>query len=397
MTSAFHSSRPVDAAQGRQHGFSLVELMIAVTVSLIMMIALGALLLSVNRNNNELIRTNSQIENGRFAIQLLQTEVAQAGFWGPHVPDFDDRFATMPLLQVPTAVPDPCLAYSVAAWDAAHLNNLTGIPLQASTTVPGTCAGVVTGKKANTDVLVVRRADTCTPGEPNCTALTAGQLYYQASLCPMELSAGQRYLIGTSGLNLQAGACNGTLAPLRRFMSNIYWIRDFSETAGDGVPTLVRSQFGPGATPGPQAAEPLVEGIEGFNVELGIDSTVTRCALNTAVNYALAPALVDPTTCAASATAANNTLPTNRGDGIADGAFIRCTTAAPCTPAQLMNVVAVKLYVLARTREATPGHRDTKTYNLGTVTLGPFNDGFKRHVFTTTVRLVNISGRRETP
>jgi type IV pilus assembly protein PilW len=29
--------------------------------------------------------------------------------------------------------------------------------------------------------------------------------------------------------------------------------------------------------------------------------------------------------------------------------------------------------------------------------MGPFNDSFKRHVFSTTVRLVNPAGRRETP
>lgn len=397
MKAVSHTYLSIRDTVRRPDGFSLVELMVAITISLIMMIALGSLLLSVNRNNNELVKTNSQIENGRFAIQLLQTDIAQAGFWGPYVPDFDDRFATIPLANVPTAVPDPCLAYDAATWTPGHFNNLTSVPLQASTDVPGTCAGIVTARKANTDVLVVRRADTCTPGEANCTALTAGQLYYQASLCPTELAAGQRYLIGTAGLNLQAGACDGTLAPLRKYLSNIYWIRDFADTAGDGIPTLVRSQFGPGASPGPESAEALVEGIEGFNVELGLDATVTRCGLNTAVNYAVAPALVDPATCAASSTTADNTLPSNRGDGIPDGAFIRCTAAAPCTAAQLMNVVAVKLHVLARTRETTPGHRDTKTYQLGSVTLGPFNDGFKRHVFTTTVRLINISGRRETP
>jgi type IV pilus assembly protein PilW len=34
---------------------------------------------------------------------------------------------------------------------------------------------------------------------------------------------------------------------------------------------------------------------------------------------------------------------------------------------------------------------------LGTAALGPFNDHYKRHVFSTSVRLTNISGRRETP
>lgn len=62
-----------------------------------------------------------------------------------------------------------------------------------------------------------------------------------------------------------------------------------------------------------------------------------------------------------------------------------------------MNAVAVKLYVLIRSDVETPGYKDTKTYNLGSTTLGPYDDGFKRHLFTQTIRLVNVSSRRETP
>ena len=89
--------------------------------------------------------------------------------------------------------------------------------------------------------------------------------------------------------------------------------------------------------------------------------------------------------------------PTNRGDGVPDGAYIRCTTAVPCTVAQLANVVALKLYVLVRSDLASPGYADVKTYAMGSTSLGPFNDGFKRHLFTQTVRMTNISSRRETP
>ncbi len=55
--------------------------------------------------------------------------------------------------------------------------------------------------------------------------------------------------------------------------------------------------------------------------------------------------------------------------------------AVPCTVDQLSNVTAVKIYVLVRSREPTPGYTDTKTYTLGGTTLGPFNDEFKRHVY----------------
>jgi len=57
----------------------------------------------------------------------------------------------------------------------------------------------------------------------------------------------------------------------------------------------------------------------------------------------------------------------------------------------------VKLYVLIRSEQQTLGYQDTKTYTLGSTTLGPFNDGYKRHLFQQTIRLQNVSSRRETP
>ena len=86
---------------------------------------------------------------------------------------------------------------------------------------------------------------------------------------------------------------------------------------------------------------------------------------------------------------------------------MHCTTGTPCTAAQLTNVTAVKLFVLARAKDFSPGYTDTKTYCVGTPnadgscpaanTLGPFNDNYKRHVFSTTIRLTDVGGRRETP
>ena len=59
--------------------------------------------------------------------------------------------------------------------------------------------------------------------------------------------------------------------------------------------------------------------------------------------------------------------------------------------------MSAKLYVVARSLETSPGHTDARTYNLGSATIGPFNDQYKRHAFTTAVRLTNVTGRRETP
>lgn len=362
-------------------GFSLVELMIAIAVGLLITTALMTLFVNVSSNNKELARTNTLIENGRFTMQVLEDDLVHAGFWGGYVPEFDNFTSTAAPTDVPTAIPDPCLAYSTANWNGTYKDNLIGIPVQ-SYDAASICTSILANKLANTDVLVVRHTHTCLPGETNCDADTSGRLYFQSTNCN---SSPTPYVLDTTGFTLTNRDCT-TLAEKRRFISHIYYIRDYATTAGDGIPTLMRSEFNLAASVlSHQPAVALIEGVEGFRVELGIDSLSKTGA---AVDYTAAVNWVD---------ISYKDTPTNRGDGAADGAFVHCTTAAPCTVAQLSNLVAVKVYVLARALETSLGHTDTKTYNLGGATLGPFNDGFKRHAFSTTVRLNNISGRRETP
>jgi prepilin-type N-terminal cleavage/methylation domain-containing protein len=476
----------------RQAGFTLVELMVSMVIGLLIVLALITLLINVTRNNSEMAKTNSKIENGRFAIQLLQSDLAHAGFWGGHVPQFDDLIQVNAPTDVPkdypvvtpvvTAVPDPCanwaalVANSDPAVLATYKSNLIGISVQAYGATPpesgtgtGCATNFATNKQANTDVLVVRHSETCgfkwdavtsawVKDSPNCEADAAGKLYFQASLCEKEISdlvqaatgttvtlasfastiddfykghtvrivlgngVGQTrvisgyagttkvatlsiawtdipslsseyvldpgYVLDTSGHVFRKRNC-ATVADKRKFISNIYYGRNYAVTVGDGIPTLMRSQFDLAAgTLAHQAAQPLIEGIEGFSVEFGIDSISDTGGA------------VVPTAAIAWADTTTKTSPTNRGDGNPDGTFVRCTDAIPCTAAQLTNVVAVKLHVLARARDASPGYTDTKTYTLGSTTLGPFTGEqakFKRHVFSTTVRLTNVSGRRETP
>lgn len=374
-----------------QFGFSLIELMIAITISLILLIALGALCLNITNTNREMAKTNAQIENGRFAMQVLQKDVVHAGFWGDYVPKFDDLTAIGAPGDVPASVPDVCLAYNATNWNADYKNSLIGIPVQVYDAAPSSCAGVLTDKKASTDILVVRHANTCVSGVGSCEASVTNKLYFQSSECQAPLPTGvtpdaNGYVLATSGFtSLHKRNCTTVVTDVRRFISNIYYVRTYANSTGDGVPTLMRSQFDlSGTTLAHQSAVALVEGIEGFNVELGIDD---RSDTGAAVNYAQEVTWAD----------GNNLIsPVNRGNGSPDS-FITCTTASPCTIGQIINTVAVKIYVLARANETTPGYTDSKTYSLGTRTLGPYNDAYKRHVFSTTVRLQNVSARRETP
>jgi type IV pilus assembly protein PilW len=211
------------------------------------------------------------------------------------------------------------------------------------------------------------------------------------SNCNLELDdpAVSEYSLDPASYNLRERDCDstgaGTLAAKRRFMQTIYYIRDYAEIEGDGIPTLMRSEFDlAGGTLAQQPAQVLVPGIERFRVELGIDAESDTDEL---VDYSVAIQWADED---------NRDSPRNRGDGSPES-FIYCDTG--CTLGDLMNTVSVRIHLIARANSPTQGYVDTKDYLLGgaTVAASELEDPFKRHAFSTTVRVYNVSGRRETP
>lgn len=332
----------------RAAGFSLIELMISITLGLLVMTAVLALFLDLSRSNSELAKMNRQIENGRFTIQLLQNEIWHAGYWDTYVPP-------LPSVVPPTAIPNPCADF--AAWDAAYIANMYAIPVQgyvAGAAAPGDCN--VTNPQADSDVLVIRHAATCIAGTANCENYNAGELYIQTQACTdtsslnYDASAVDIPTLGTPGGNVYKRNCT-TLADRRKLITSVFYVRNYSVTPGDDIPTLMRVDSNSGVM---QAAQPVIEGIQSLKLEYGQDTDE---------------------------------------DGSAD-VFNDC---AACTETDWANVVAIRVHVLARNLEASSGYVENKSYVLGTTVLGPFNDGFMRHAYSSYVRLVNPSGRRDKP
>lgn len=327
----------------RQAGFTLIEWMVSIALGLIVMTALTYAFLGSTRAQREIERGSRQIENGRYAIQLLTEDLQQAGYYS----ELDPRD-----LPLPVAVPDPCAKAIATLADSLRLH-VQGY--NAPATMP-TCTSDV---RANTDALVVRRTNDCVNGSANCDD-ASGAPYLQASLCASVAELGSRsssswFVLDTNASNftLHKKDCK-TLADRRRFRTQIYFIAN-NNVGSDGVPTLKRAELGAGGF----TIAPLVEGIENIQYEYGLDTN---------------------------------------GDGIVDaltsdpGTYNGCADAT-CAVQNWANVVALKLYLLARNTEATPGYADTKTYTLGPLTVGPFNDAYKRHAYQAEVRLINPSGR----
>ncbi|MBC5768244.1 PilW family protein [Ramlibacter albus] len=419
-----------------QKGFSLVELMVGVALTMVIAVALLTLMTNVSRNNSEMMRTNSVIENGRFTLQLLETDISQGGFWAGYVPKYDDiTITTVAPTDFPTAVPDPCPIESgnwqqPAAWSADYKNQLVTIPISVypvgSDGISPVCAGTSSlqgplyGTTSNpvvqpyTDVIVVRHAAPCvassTATDEDCKD-TSGNVFFQNGRCTnaFVLSA------TAADFTLQKGDC-ATTADKYRFVSTIYWVRKYFATAGDGIPTLVRTRFQTYDDSGTTkvkhtGTETLVDGIEALRVQLGVDN-VSKPTTSGGAGNALTAAMftVVPTF----QTTSNTYTPTNRGDGNADS-YVTCSSGTVCsTLFNVANTVSVKLFVLARAQTTTPSFTDSKYYCLsGTCSpsstpscaspgdkltvYGPYCDGYKRHTYAQTVRMMNISMRREVP
>ena len=343
------SPRRRPAAQPRhQYGLSLLEMMIAMTISLFLLVGLAGIFANSSRTQNELTRTARQIEDGRFAISLLADDLSLAGYYG---------YFYSP--SAPSALVDPC-----ETADMTVLRNGVSLPIQgynAPTSTPLSCLAAA-NFTPGTDVLVVRRADSKTTA---VGSLAANEVYLQANA---DTTNGANPVIATGTasnfpLLLKDGA---TLAPIRKFHVHTYFISPCSVGDGSGgactassdggkpIPTLKRMELVVDAG-GSRVLDtvPLVEGVENMQVDYGIDAD---------------------------------------GDGTQES-----WVTAPSTVADWANVMSVRVTLLVRNVEATPGYTDPKTYTLGaagTITPG---GSYKRHVYQTAVRLVNPSGRRETP
>ncbi len=348
-------------------GFTLVELMVSLTIGLLLLAGLVSVFASSSRAHAELKKSSEHAENGRMAIWELSRDVSLAGYYG--------EFYTLP---APAAVPpDPCVITPAALY-AALAFPVQGYEAPAMSPLSCLSNGDFV---AGTDILVVRRADT--------TALlptdvpTDNEIYIQTTASAAEIQVGQA--VSAIGTAKKADSTNSVLfrkdgitaAPIRKFHVHIYFIApcsvpsnggDFCTGAGDDggrpIPTLKRLELASVAGVTTLRAVPLVEGIENLQIDYGIDSS---------------PAI-------------QNAATGQFGDGAPDS-----YTTLPGA-ADWPNVVSMKVRVLARATLLTLGHTDVKTYDMGLAgTVGPFNNWFKRHLFSEAIRLVDVSGRREIP
>ncbi|GMQ92440.1 MAG: PilW family protein [Gammaproteobacteria bacterium] len=230
------------------NGFSLIELMISLTIGLII---LGAVLMlfSNTKQSYDVQEDMAAIqENGRYAIRTLSDGLRLAGYMGITY----DSIKISPQIYAGT-ITGACTATNWIDLGQPVFGANANSPTANANPYSATCIPAA-DYRAGTDVLVLRHAN------PDiATTYVANTLYVHS-----ELDTGGFFV----GNNPTAAA---TQPSANYAMSvNVYYIRPYAVNVGDGIPTLVRDTL----TTGPaMTTQVIADGVENMQVTYGIDTT----------------------------------------------------------------------------------------------------------------------------
>lgn len=312
-------------------GFSIVEMMISITVGLIIIAALVGVLVSNTRSSKSNERTSELQENGRYALDHLRTQLRHAGFrgytWGVKAEQLRVDAST-------GGAVNECLDAGGAA--GSFIGNMRQSVWGANDSNPFS-ANCLSTAPLRGDVLVIRRV----AGTPLTSGTLVGGSHYLRSTyteAVMFAATGGQAAIG--GTPAVAGS------PLADFLVQEYVYYIGAADADATMPALRRLSLSGGA----MVDEEVVPGIEHIQVQF------SRLATDLNSQY------FDP-------------------DGIVGAA-----TASGFTDWE--EVVAVRIWLLARNRQAESGYSNTNSYQMGDVAYA-VDDNFRRQLFTSVVQLRN--------
>jgi type IV pilus assembly protein PilW len=322
-------------------GFTLIELMIGMTIGLVVLLGLTVFFSYNTRNQNDLERSIVRLENSRFALDSLTEDLMHAGYYARHVPGNTATYNSIVLCPTNTAG---------LGWNSTA----TQMPpaVSAVNALPSnTAQSCLTGLRVGTSIITVTHAETGDSIQPANTV--ASNLYIQTTGCTSDTD---KVIINNgpaSNFTLKNMACNA-VNNVHRLSQRTYFISNCNNcTNNDGIPSLKRLERIGNA----YDVDTVAEGVEQLQFEFGVDT--------------------------------NN-------DGQADENH-NIAGITGVAPIEWRNVVSVRIHMLTRSSLPDPGYVEERTYLMGTVTLTPADlpAGFKRTLLTTTVPLSNIAGRRE--
>jgi type IV pilus assembly protein PilW len=359
----------------RNRGFSLIELMIAITLGMLAVAAVGSVFIYGSRNYKQDDKVSRMQDELRFAMAQLTQDIEMAGYYA-QVRDLINDIDLHSTATVANAQADCGPTLDSGSWTAGmnwafrerraavftHGNATTA---QANATFP--CIPDSSDEfLAGTDILALKRLSSATK------TVVAGKAYLRTN--------GVESTLYVATTNDQAGpdplgvVCdpattaddNTCTVTIYEYRPVVWYIRPYSTspTENPRLPALCRKVFAGGAMT-TDTAGCIASGIANMQLEFGFD------------------------------------VPdgTGRYDGLADnfqeiGAPLAVPLPTSSTPHPMAAVVAVRVHLLAQSAQSDVDYRNTKLYQLtSTTSSGPHNDGFYRKSLSSTVLIRNVMNR----
>jgi type IV pilus assembly protein PilW len=318
-------------------GFTLVELLVACAVAMLVIGTLAVAFGGTSSGRLDVERTGRLTENAAFAVELLSEDIRVAGYFGE-----------TKQVGVSWQVPDPCnTAIGTLGWSVAPFT--LPVPIAGYRGADPTPA-CLEYRKPNTAAVVLRRFDVA----PTAPASADGAPFWQVSSCAADVTQTVYSNVHTA-FTMRKLDCS-TLADAHGVVVRSYFVSTCNECGVDTIPTLKRAEFAGDSI----VVTPLVEGVDNLQIEYGFDTD---------------------------------------NDGNADVYRESLSGVAGAPDNNWWNVVAVRIYVLGRSSDASPGYVDTsKRFYMGPAGFTEATgDPFKRVQLSAMVRLNNVAGLRERP
>ncbi|WP_341503064.1 PilW family protein [Gallaecimonas sp. GXIMD4217] len=323
----------------KHNGFSLIELMIAMTLGLVMALAISAVFVASKRGAKSTEQAGELQENARIAMQVLRDEVSHVGFMG----DISGQ-ALVP------ANTSPVGSVTVSNECSGSGNNNGSLP---ANVVAGTFRLLwFTGTKASLPGCLTDAVDGSTALQIKRAygpALESGVDSFRNDHVYLLANAVQAsFLWNQSGTVPTPPIANGRYW---RYGHHLYYIGNETRN-GTSVPSLKRRYLATSGSGLAMNSEVLVEGIEAFRIEFGVDTSL---------------------------------------DGVADY-FVDgdAMTSADWDGASGRAIVSARIYVLARAGMADADYDNSGiSYQLGGTTISGNGDHYRRFLLSSTVQLAN--------
>ncbi len=240
-------------------GLSLIELMIAMALSVVMTLALGTFMLQGTRSGREDINIASMLDELGYAAALLSLDLEMAGFWAQvHDPSTVELDGTLALGGTDCG---PAGWYRDLTALALLDNNTGTAPGSPLTDYP--CLNpddVMPG----TDVVAIKRVQGRVAGTDTVTSgMQAGLIYLRT-----HDKVGRLYLQGGTPGAVETPYRNWQYAPA------VYYVQRWSvsDTEVPLIPSLCRMVLRPDAGTPEFVRECVARGVENLQLEIGVDS-----------------------------------------------------------------------------------------------------------------------------